>query len=334
MWAAAEDQVGIVRVLAEHGARVNDKSNTGFTPLMFVARQGDLEAATQLLNRGADVNAVSSDGSTPLLVATVRGHVDLALTFLDRGANPNVDQAGFTPLHWACGVWESYFTHDYRLTDEWAAVRGIPNREKKLRLIQGLIAHGAKVNARLTKSPPHIGGPPFPDDRLRGATPVFLAALSDDPEVIRLLHSAGADLSIATDNKTTPLIGATGGFLRVDYVSRIPDADVLETVKLLVEEFHSDINATNELGETALHMAVVSGLDPLVEYLVHKGASLTAKTNPCNQSPVSLASTSAGICDGRLDRKTPLATAAGFVVNSQVVVRPSTLALLKKLGAE
>src|SRR4029077_20757157 len=130
------------------------------------------------------------------------------------------------------------------------------------------------------------------------------------------------------DNQTTPLIGAAGGFLRVDYVSRIPDADVLATVKFLIEDAASEINAANELGETALHMAVVSGLDPLVEYLVQRGASLTAKTKPCDQSRSSPLTQAAGICEGRLDQKTPLTTAAGFQVAMQIVTRPSTQALL------
>jgi len=72
-------------------------------------------------------------GSTPLLVATVRGHVPLALFLLDHGADPNVQDAGFTPLHWAAGTWENGLANPvYGFVDP---VGGIPDREAKLQLV-------------------------------------------------------------------------------------------------------------------------------------------------------------------------------------------------------
>jgi ankyrin repeat protein len=75
----------------------------------------------------------------------------------------------------------------------------------------------------------------------------------------------------------------------------------------------ADVNAPNTAGETPLHAAAVAGLDSVVEFLVKNGASLTAKTR-------------AG--------KTPLAMAQGTEIAMQLVVRDSTVALLKKLGAQ
>ena len=143
MWAAAERHPEVVKVLVEHRADLQSRTKKGFTALHFAAREGDVESARLLLDAGVDVNVRSqpdtpevrtqpgaeagyrgggarggrdsgpsyevtvSAGSTPLLVATVRAQVPLALFLLEKGADPNAGDAGFTPLHWAAGTWES-----------------------------------------------------------------------------------------------------------------------------------------------------------------------------------------------------------------------------------
>ena len=312
MWAAAENHVDVMRLLLAHGADVNQASDGDFTPLMFVARRGNRQAATLLLEQGAIINAVASDGSTPLLVAAVRGHVDLAIGLLERGADPNMEQAGYTPLHWASGVWEAPITFDYELRGEWAALRGVPTRDGQLRLIRALIEHGADPNAQLTKSPPRNSSSIFPGQELVEATPFFLAAVAADAEVMRLLLAAGADPTIPTKDESKPLVAAAGGFLRVDYETSIPEAQVLDAIQWLLQ-IGSDITATNARGMTALHAAALAGLDTVVEYLVHQGASLTTETK---------------------DGQTPLEMAVRTEVTMQVLVRPSTAALLRKLGGQ
>ena len=312
MWAAAENHVDVMRLLLAHGADVNQASEGDFTPLMFVARWGNRQPAHLLLEQGAVINAVAADGSTPLLVAAVRGHVDLAIELLERGADPNMEQAGYTPLHWASGVWEAPITFDYELRGEWAALRGVPTRDGQLRIIRALIEHGADPNAQLTKPPPRNSSSLFPGQELVGATSFFLAAVAADAEVMRLLLAAGADPTIPTKDENEPLVAAAGGFLRIDYETSIPEAQVLDAIQGLVK-MGSDITATNARGMTALHAAAMAGLDTVVEYLVHQGASLTAETN---------------------DGQTPLEMAVRTENTMQVVVRPSTAALLRKLGGQ
>lgn len=312
MWAAAEKHPAVVRALVDKGAGVNLGSRSGFTPLMFAAREGDLESARLLMERGANVNAEASDGSTPLLVATVRGHVAIAEVLLDRSANPNAAVAGYTPLHWAAGTWETSTSFDYRFTDgEWAALVGIPDRQDRFRLMKALLSKGADVNARTTKTPPRYGFTLFGQQQptLVGVTPFFLAAIVADVEVMKFLVAAGADPTIADGDGTTPLMVAAGR-ARVDNETHVPESAALEATRLALD-LKNDVNAANKAGETALHAAALAGLDSVVALLVDRGASVNAKTK-------------AG--------RTPLATAEGTVVAMQLVVRTNTAKLLKSLG--
>lgn len=312
MWAAAEKHAGVVRALVDKGAGVNLGSTSGFTPLMFAAREGDLESARLLVERGAAVNAEAVDGSTPLLVATVRGHVALAEFLLDRQADPNAMAAGYTPLHWAAGTWETSTSFDYRFTDgEWSALVGIPDRQDRFRLMKALLARGANVNARTTETPPRYGFTLFGQQQaaLIGVTPFFLAAIVADVEVMKFLVAAGADPTIADSDGTTPLMVAAGR-ARVDNETRVPEAAVLEATRLALD-LKLDVNAANKTGDTALHAAALAGLDSVVKLLIDRGAAINAKTK-------------AG--------KTPLATAEGTVVAMQLVVRTSTANLLRSLG--
>ena len=315
MWAIAEGHIDVVKTLIAHEANLNKGSRQGFTPLMFSARVGNEELGRLLVSHGADVNAVADDGSSPLLVASVRGHVPLAKFLLDQGADPNIAQAGYTALHWASGIWESNTTYEYTFTTgEWAAWAGIPTRDKKFELIEALIVHGADVNARMTKSAPRYGftlfGLQWSGASLAGATPFYLAAMSGDVETMRVLLNYGADPLISAADQTTPLMVAAGR-ARTDAETRILEADALAAT-ILSLKLGNDINAVNEAGETALHAAALAGLDTVTEHLVKNGADLNMRTNQ-------------GL--------TALAITEGVVVAMQTIVRPSTAALLRKLGA-
>ena len=160
MWAAAEGHLDAARLLLDSGADLSARATSGFTPLMFAAREPSLDLVRMFVERGADVNASAADGSTPLLVATVRGHVEIATYLLDKGARADGDaaKAGYTPLHWAAGTFESIITYDYPdAPGEWKAAAGIPSRDGKLRMIRLLVARGADVEAVLTKNPPRYG---------------------------------------------------------------------------------------------------------------------------------------------------------------------------------
>ena len=56
MWAAAERHTQVLRTLIEVNADLKAHTKTGFTPLHFAARVGDVESARILLDAGVDVN--------------------------------------------------------------------------------------------------------------------------------------------------------------------------------------------------------------------------------------------------------------------------------------
>ena len=169
MWAANENNADAVALLIEAGGEVNARSapspvprlqyprigmipadlpRGGWTPLMYAARQGAIEAATKLAENGADLNLKDPAGSTALILAIINGNYDLAKVLLDKGADPNVaDTTGMTPLYAAVDM------H----TVGWTQGRPQPKPSSELDSVdiaKALLAKGANPNSRLT-SPLH-----------------------------------------------------------------------------------------------------------------------------------------------------------------------------------
>jgi ankyrin repeat protein len=324
MWATAEGHVDVVRVLIEHGADVRAATRHGFTALHFAARKGDLESARLLLAAGVDVNirskpdptlkgrgpafdAMRSAGSTPLLAATMRGHIQLALFLLEHGADPNVEDAGYTPLHWATSTWEGDLSNPvFGFTEP---MSGISDRQAKLELVKALLARGANPNARMTRrAPGFAGGYAEPV----GATPFFLATSVADVEVMRLLLAAGADPTLQTESRTSPLMAAAGVNRKLAE-SAVTEDQSLEAVGLLLD-LGADASHVAANGENALFGPAYRGWNKLTQLLVEKGANVNTVSK-------------AGI--------TPWLAASGLGDRfGGVLFNTETAALLVKLGAD
>jgi hypothetical protein len=77
-WAAWNNRVPAIGILAAHGAPVNAANLTGFTPLHHAAESGSMDAALALLAAGADPARTTKDGEVAADVARRRGFAAIA----------------------------------------------------------------------------------------------------------------------------------------------------------------------------------------------------------------------------------------------------------------
>ena len=311
MWAASAGHTEALRRLIAAGADVRASSASGYTPLLFAVRENREAAVLLLLERQADVNAAAADGTTALVIAVVHGRWPLAHLLLDRGADPDADGAGFAPLHWAAGVWETALTTtEAGGTTGWDGYAG--RGPGKLALVEALLAAGADPNIRLRSNPPTQGFLGFRRMAMAGATPFIVAARAADLDIMHALLAAGADPLLATDDETTALIAAAGYAYSIG-TDIHPESDALAAARLIIDA-GVDVNGANTVGETALHAAAYTGWDSVAQLLLDHGAEVDAEN---------------------IVGWTALAIASGFFDTTTMTktIHESTMALLKAHGA-
>ena len=339
MWSVSEKHSEVTKVLIERGADVNARSyyvpsasGRGFegttpiaqkpakefeefasgwlTPLMFAARENDLESARVLVKAGADINAQSGDGKDALSLAFFDGSYDVAEFLIDSHANVNQkDAQRFTPLFWAV---------DRRNMETAPNFPWMETRDP-LPLIKKLLDAGANPNALINSTPRarmREGSP-----RLVYATVLTRAALAGDVELARLLLAHGADPNIISKDRETVLMAACGtGFINGYHRQRSP-AERLELVKLLVE-LGGDVNAADNYGITPLMVAANLGDIEIVKYLISKGADLGAHD---------LGKKNDGAFGSSVEPLMPLDYAIGvgtFVPNNAVIIHGDVMKLM------
>ena len=261
------------------------------TPLMYAARQGNIEAAKALLDGGAKIDAVNGGRSTALVLATINAHFDIAKYLVERGANVNIPTMdGATALY---GV----------VNTQWARKSFQPQPSPKyekttyLELISALLDHGADVNARITKELWYSEyNRTLESASAVGTTAFWKCAEVGDVEGMRLLISRGADPNLASEDGVTPLLMAAGAGVHGNDDVSAP-AGRLAAIQYMVEELHADVNVADGRanpagasleervpslggrvggGYTALHNAAARGDNAMILYLVAKGARADA----------------------------------------------------------
>lgn len=114
--AIRANSLPMITLLVDHGADVNQRDESGDTPLSIAVSTGkhavvqnSLPVITLLVDHGADINQRGKSGDTPLSIAVSTGMHAVVQLLLDSGADPalrTIDYAGqgSTPLHKAAGT--------------------------------------------------------------------------------------------------------------------------------------------------------------------------------------------------------------------------------------
>jgi ankyrin repeat protein len=237
----------------------------GLTPLIFAARDGNVETVRALLDAGANVNQQSEFGWTALLVATHNRFYQIGKLLLERKADPNLaNEGGWNPL---------YIATDNRNIEGGDYPTRKPDMDH-LEYIKLLLAAGANPNQRMKSSTETRTV--FTHQWLfeEGATPFLRAAQSGDTVLMKLLLEHKADPSINTTHNVTPLMVASG----IGWVEGVTyewsHQQTLEAVKMIID-LGADVNAQDTLdGRTALMGAAHKGRNDVVQLLVDHGADL------------------------------------------------------------
>lgn len=340
MWAAAERHPAVVKLLIERGADFNAESNfvpsasgRGFegtapsaaspgkpeefasgslTPLMFSAREGDLDSARLLIAAGADIDAVGGDGKNALSLAIFDGSYDVASYLVDNRANVNqADAQGFTPLFWAVDRRNMETAPNFPWT-----VTADP-----MPLIKKLLDAGADPNAPVNNTPRarmREGSP-----RIVFATAFMRAAFAGDLELVQLLLAHGAKPHVISKDRETTLEAAAGTAFINGYNRQHAPEERLAVVKLLVE-LGEDVNWADSYGITPLMGAANLGDAAIVQYLIDKGADLGA---------YDLGKKNDGAFGSSIEPLMPIDYAIGvgtFVPNNAVIPHADVIALMSK----
>ena len=291
----------------------------GLTPLVFAAREGDVESARALLDAGANINQTTEYGWTPLLTAVNNRNYRLATFLLDRGADPNLaNKGGWSPL---------YLATDNRNIEGGDYPVPKPDLDH-LEIITALLDKGANPNAPVTENT--LTRTIFTMQWFweEGATPFIRAGQSSDTSLMKLLLKYKADPQARTvlgDNAMT----ASAGIGWVEGVTYERSAkENVEAIRMLLD-LGVDPNHANNEGRTALMGAAMKGRGDVVLLLVERGAKLETRDKG-NRDTDKVASAAAGHTWQAIDYAEGLVR----VGVQSAVARPETSALLRKLMVE
>jgi|SRR6185503_17094073 len=240
-WATFYNRPEVLRYLIDQGAKVNVDDGYGNMPIHFAAQSGSMEMIRALLKAGGDWKPKKSYGrqkATPLHYAKT---VEVAEFFVQEGISVTTDSDLGQPIHSA-----AHFGHT--------------------NVIDYFLKQGAQINATCSWS---VGGL----DSVR-ATPLWIAASSETPEVLDFLASRGGDIGYKTANGGSLLHAAA-------MAGNVPVIKHLLDQKLSIDE-RADFPHGMALVQgwkdiTALGVAIHYGQLGAAKALLEAGADVNAR---------------------------------------------------------
>ncbi|XP_067887441.1 transient receptor potential cation channel, subfamily N, member 1 isoform X5 [Heterodontus francisci] len=266
------------------------RKDNGDTVLHVCCRKKDTELAKLLVELGAGVDFQNDDGQTPLHVAAWEGDEFMLKFFYQYKANPNIaDKLDRSPLHIAA---ERGHTNVVEvLTEKFKSnVLARTKDGSTLMHIASQCGHPDTALAFLKK------GVPLHMPNKSGAVCLHAAARRGHTAVVKALLQKGAHVDAKTKDCYTalhiavqhckPMVVQTllgfgaqvqlkGGKAQetpLHIAARVKDG---EKVAEMLLKSGADVNAEQENGETAMHVAARHGNLKMIQALIEEGGDLT-----------------------------------------------------------
>ncbi|KAI9852682.1 MAG: Ankyrin repeat domain-containing protein 44 [Vezdaea acicularis] len=304
--AATKGRVETIRALLQGGADISVRDENGLQPIHVAGRNGNTEIIQLLLEYGADTSSKTTHGQTPLVEAILNNNEGAVKYLLSRGVDANEKcTGGEPPLVLAC----------------------FP---QNIAIVNLLIDAGAGLN---------LGND-------NNVTPLMMA--TQNPSIMRLLIEKGADVRIRTKaNDSALLFAAQKGLddavqLLLDEGAELNGKHELldtalmvaarkkhdSTVHLLLRQDGIEVDAVNEVGNTALHFAI--GSESTARLLMDVGNADLNISNDSGLTPLLCAAAESEPESAAVMR---LLLRSGALVNTPDLDRVSALHLASELGS-
>jgi ankyrin repeat protein len=246
-FAAQFGNLDVVKWLLENEAVVDARDRAGFTALLLAAREGEVEVVRWLLGHGADITATTNHADTVMHMAAWSGNLELVQWLEEWGVEITAKSSdGDTVLHRA-------------------AISG------NLEVVKWLVARGADITVKADN----------------GQTVLHWAARAGNLDVIQWLVENGIDMAAEDVQRRTVLhiaavehrFKAAKWFVQNGLDMEVRDVDgntglltaaktdTVDVIEVLVE-LGADVEATDNNGKNALDIAMDSGREEIVRWLL------------------------------------------------------------------
>ena len=249
--AVIEQKPTIVKLLAEHGARVNvpfEVKDKICTPLIWAVYQNYLDIVKELLLHGACVIAKDSSGYTALMHAAEEGYTDVVIVLLETMKHYKSSQV----VTDSCNITSDLSISSHLVIDQGNSCKAImeaSNSAGKTALLLAAEAGHSEIVSLLLSS----GAIVNVQDQ-DGCTPLHMAAYGGHQEVVRKLLLSKAEIDKRNNAGATPLRNAASrGF---------------SVIAKLLRDNNADINACDINGRPVLCAALTGGHTNVVECLL------------------------------------------------------------------